>query len=510
MATTLVTPLPPVALSLNRTVATFETDTIYATLGSSAVNVFQIVGTIFNNRQITISYGSVSQTFITAALLPPNGTNLLSGLATLDLAEDLVPYFQANYYLNRDFTITHDLVEGIPVVIFTAKQVGSAYNFVPVVYTAVTVGNTVAGTDKLKKKNLCLQLQVQVKRSDADTYDTVYAEKIPYRSSRISLNVSRLLHAELSPDFPAAWDTTVPWLHTRSLRKYRLVTAEGFGDPLSFQPQETFPDAIVQYGGTGFKTGLSKTAAQWVQGATADLDKFLRLGPALRWVQTDEPVWLSFLNTRDAIEELNIQIRIEYVDDSIVTVTRDLGELEQYQAITIPVWATALELEAEDPEKAIRSYYVRLQSGEENISEELRYVIDYANREQKQYFVFLNSVGGWDSLLCYGDGSYSFNLSNQQIFHPIPSSYQTYQGDLSDVGAVMRDKFVVSTSFYSLEGLKVRFRDFFSSEYKYRYIDGKCYPISITSKDFPEGADGQNQYKHDFEYQFGFENPVFD
>lgn len=511
MATTLLSPLPTVAFSLNRVIASFQTDAIYSSLGVTAVNEIELNGTVFPFRKIVISYGNVSQSFTAAPVLPPQGNNLKSGPGSWALASDWVAYFQANYYLNRDFIITAPNNAGTPRVVFTAKQIGSAYNFIPVLYTSVYVRNVTAGADKVKKKNHSLEVKCLVKRPDSSDFDVVYVEKIPYRNARVTLNIAKLLHAELTPDFPPAWDTTVPWKHARSTRKYRLQVAEGDGDPLSFQPQETFPDAYVHYGGTGFRGNLNKTATEWIQGASASQDRFLKLGSEVRWLQTDEPHWLTFLNTRGDITSLKVQIRVEYQDNSIVTVTRDVeGGLLSKESITLPVWISALNLHTVDPAKAIRSYYVRLLSGTDAISEELRFVLDYANREHKQYFVYLNSLGGWDSFLAYGESSYNFTLSNQQVYHPIPLNYQTWQGDMSDVGATIRDKFVVSTSFYSLEQLRVRFRDFFVSEYKYRYIDGHCYPISITSKEFSEGSDGQNYYKHDFEYQFAFENPVFD
>lgn len=508
MPTTL-TPLPPAAFSLNRLFASFQTDSLYVTLGVAAVNEFILSGTIFLNREITLRYGSVTVVFRTSAL-PPAGFNLKNGIGDWAHAIALVPYFQANFYLNRDFTITAPNDAGSPRVVFTAKAIGSGFNFVPLVMTNIIMTNTVAGSGAIKKKNLALSLEVEVKRPTTADYDLVYSERIPFAKTEVSLNISSLLHAELTPDFPAAWDTTTPWRHTHSARPYRLRFAEGYGDVFALQvPTVTDPQVVV-WGGTGFQSGLSKLPSQWVQGTTAADDKFLRYGISIRYLQTDEPQWLNFLNTRSTIASLSVQVRVEYADNTITTVTRSIaGGLDANACITIPVWATALTLQTVEPTKAIRSYYVRLKSGSDFVSEEVRFIVDYANREHKQYFVFLNSLGGWDSFLAYGKSTYGFAWTNRQIERPIPADYALHNGDLSDVDGTIRDIFTVATGSYTYEQLRF-FRDFFNSPYKYRFINGQCLPISIVAGNIPEGADGQNQYQHEFSYQFAYSNQLFD
>lgn len=512
MATILVTPLPDVAFSKNRVFATFQTDSVFAGLGAAAVNEFEVSGTLFFNRVIPLRYGNVSIDFRTMnPLLPITGTNLPTGFGDLAHVQAMQAYFQANFYLNRDFIISVPNDSTRPRVVFTAKNVGSGFNFVPAIYTNILVINVTAGTAAEKKKNMALALECQVLRlGTADVFDTVYSERIPYRGTQIKINIAELLHAELTPDFPSAWNTVTPWKHSRSLRKYRLRAAEGYGDTFQLQPQETFPEVYVHFGGTGFKQGFGKTPYEWVRGATAADDRFLRNSPDIRYLQTDEPQWLSFLNTRADIASLIIQVRIEYVDNSIVTISKTPGiALSNNECVSIPVWITALELQLVDNTKAIRSYYVRLKSGSDFVSEEVRFVIDYANREHKQYFVFLNSVGGWDSFLAYGKSSHGVVWSNQQLQRPVPESYTLNDADMSDVGSTMRDTFTVATSFYTADRLRL-LRDFFSSPYKYRWLGGQCLPVSIKGRELPEGSDGQNQYKHEFDYQYAFENESYE
>lgn len=510
MATVLVNPLPAVAFSRNRIPATFQTDSIYATNGVLAVNEFSLTGTIFAGRTVQIKYGSITISLLSVLAASATGANIKSGIGDLAHAQALIPYFQANAYLNRDFEITVPNDPSRPRVVFTAKKIGSEFNFVPIVYTNILILYVTAGTEQIRKKNLAIALECQLQRVGSSDWDTVYSERIPYRSQQLSINIAKLLHAELSPDFPSSWDSTAAWRHTRSRRKYRLRAAEGYGDPFALQASETFPERYVQFGGTGFRQGLSKTPAQWVQGSSAAADKFLRYGDPLRFIQTDEPQWLTFLNTRSTITTLWLQVRIEYADNSLETVIKPIvGGLAANECISIPVWVTALNLQSYSPTKAISSYYLRLLSGSNQVSEELRFVLDTAHREHKQYFVFLNSVGGWDSFLAYGKSTYGATWANQQNLRPIPVNYSTNDGDLSDVGSLMRDTFAVATSFYTAEQLRY-LRDFFASPYKFRWIDGKCYPISIKGKDLAEGSDGQNQYAHEFEYQFAFQNQSFD
>lgn len=510
MATNLVTPLPVAAFSKNRVFAVFQTDSVFASVGQTAVTEFELQGTIFFNRSITLKYGSVSVDFRTMnPLLPITGANLPTGFGDLAHAQAMLPYFQANFYLNRDFIISVPNDSTRPRVVFTAKKVGAPYNIVPAVLTNILIINVTIGAEALRKKNMALALECEIYDSAADVWSKVYSERIPYRSTQLKINIAEILDGELMPDFPAQWSGIVPWKHTKSLRKYRLSAAEGYGDSFALQPAETFPECFVQFGGTGFVRGLSLTPALWVQGATAADDKFLQNGEFMRTLQLDEPAWLSFLNTRADIASLVIQIRIEYADDSIVTITKTPGiALAANECVSIPVWVTALELQLVDDTKAIRSYYVRLKSGSNFVSREVRYVLDYAYREHKQYFVFLNSVGGWDSFMAYGKSAYGASWTNTQIERPIPENYSLMQGDLSDVGSEMRDIFTVSTGQLTMAQIRWM-RDFFGSPCKFRYVGGRCLPISTKAKDLPEGADGQNQYTHDFEYSYAFADKSF-
>jgi hypothetical protein len=509
MATTLVNQLPAVAFSKNRITVTLQTDSVFASVGVAAVNDFALTGPIFTNREIIIKYGAITLNFRTMSpLLPITGANLPSGSGNFAHAQAMVAYFQSNANLNRDFTITASNTGG-PRVVFTAKTTGTGFNFVPAIYTSVTLLNVTAGAAAERKKNMALSVDCQVKIGGVFT--SVYSEIIPFRNTQVKLNIAEILHAELSPDFPSSWSTTTPWKHTNSLREYRIVATEGYGDPFALQGVTTLPTVRVKMGGTGVRQGLTKTPAQWVQGASAASDKFLRYGIATRSLQTDEPTWLTFLNTRANISlGLYAKITIVYADNTSAVVYRLLADtLLANECITIPAWPTALTLQNEAPTKAIAYYLIRMFSNGANLSEEVQFHIDAAYREHKQYFIFLNSVGAWDSFLAYGKSAYGAEWTNQQIQRPLPEDYTSNDGDLSDVGSTMRDTFAVATSFYSAEQLRF-LRDFFNSPYKFRWIDGTCYPISMKAKELPEGSDGQNQYGHTFEYVFAHQNESYE
>jgi hypothetical protein len=499
----------PLSFSQNRVFASFETDSLTSS-GVVSINEIALTGILFSLKTITIRYGDIIVNLASSGL-PPNGNNIKTGAGDLAHAQAIIPYLQANFHLNRDFTITVPNDAQRPRLVLTAKKTGPSYNFVTILTSSTLAQNVTPGVDPQAKKNLTLSLQCDVYKAGSNSlFDTVYAERIPFSSTQVQINLAAILDAELTPDFPADFASTSPWRGYYSVRQYRLRVAEGFGDPLTFGPNTEITAKNIAFGGTGFQQGMNKLPQDWVRGATAADDKFLRYGPLVRYVQTDEPQWLSFLNTRSTYASLSIAIRIDYTDNTEDTLSVSITNgLPVNEKLHLPVWPTALGLQSVQPAKAIRSYYVRLKSGSTNVSQEVQYVLDYANREHKQYFVYFNSVGGWDSFLAYGRSSYGVEFKNSQIQRPIPASYSQSDADLSDVGAQMRDTFTVATSYYSREQLRY-FRDFFGARYRYRWIQGKALAISIRAGNFEEGTDGQNQFAHTFQYVYAHQNTNFD
>lgn len=509
MATTLTTNPPEVAFSENRLSLSFQTDSFFESLGVLSINEIRLTGAIVAGRAIAFTWGLQSVTFQTDTN-QANGTNLPTGNATWSLAQSWATYLQANFYIDRDFNLSVPNDGGTPRVVLVAKTENNKYNFAEYIYTGVTATNTTAGTGAVRKKNLALILECQVQRHNSSTYDTVYNERIPYRSSSVEINIAALLHSELQPDFPAQWDTATPWKLTRSLRNYRLLYSEGAGEVFSIGPLTVDTPKRVLMGGTGYKQGLAQTPYQWARGASAPADRFLRYGPPERYLQTDEPQWLTFLNTRSNITTLSLQIRIEYADGSIVTVSRAIsGTLATNEAITIPIWLTALNLQSENTLKAIRSYYVRVKSGTNNVSEEVRYIMDYANRPYKRYFVYVNSLGVLDSLMTYGKGTRAVEFQNIQVERPIPINYTKLDADMSDLNAEMRDTFTVASGYCTAEQLRL-LRDFRLSPYKFIWESDGVFPIVLKAQNFLEKSDGQNQHYTQFEYQYAFQQQKYD
>lgn len=497
MGVSIVSPPPPAAFSLNRIVVNFQGDLFFTLPGIFSINEVHIAGALTEGTVIELRWGENLQRF-TAKSLPIGGNDLPLGTSV----EAFKTVFQANYYINRDFVLT---TSGSNVV-FTARAKSVLFNFTPYNFGVGEVINSTFGLEPTKLTNHGVALECQIKRGS--TYETIYSERLTFVGNAYTeIDISSLLHAELKPDLPTVWNNFSPIKHSRSWLKYRLKYAEASAETAA--PVFT-SDYVAMLGGTGHQTGLELIPSEWVRRSTAAADHALRFGSKDRWLQVDEPQFLTFLNTRQPYSTLKLKARVEYADGSFqTTYYHTVNTVLMYERITFEVSFLGLNIPTVNTAKGVLSYYISVWGDDAQVSEEYRYIIDYANRESKRYFVYLNSLGAWDSFCAYGEGSGEVRFSGERIETYLPRNYDPSQGTLSDVNNTSQRNFTVSTGYQTATQISM-LEDFQLSRYKFLYQAGKVIPIILTADPLPTGTDGQNLYSHTFQYQHAFKNRSYD
>ncbi len=500
-----ISSLPAAAFSQNRIVATFTTDTPYENEGVLAVNDVYFTGSLSPNIVIELRWGENLQRF-TAKIIPLSNNEIPSGNGQIAHLGTIKTILEANFYVNRDFTLEVPNDPDFPRIIFTAKRKEIGLNFSPYVFQSGSVRSLTNGVAAKLKQNHGVKLECQVKRGLS--YETIYDERLPFGGrTSLKVDIASLLHAELKPDFPGSWAGFAPIRHTASALKYRLRYAEASAQVGT--PSVT-TDKNVVWGGNGYRSDLNTIPIDWVRGENSSDDRALRHGSNMRVLQIDEPAFLTFFNTRAAYAEVNVRIRVEYQDDSLQTYNYPaLANVSLYEKITFDVSFLGLNVPAVNPEKGVKSYYVSIWSGSTQLLQEYRYFIDYANRESKRFFVFWNSVGAWDSFCTYGKAASETKYTSTQIETVLAHQYSTNQGVLSDSKITSQRNFSVASGNIGLSQINL-FEDFKLSRYKYEYVGGQVIPIVVSADSLVNETDEENFYNHTFQYQYAFKNTNYD
>ncbi|AYQ31383.1 hypothetical protein [Runella sp. SP2] len=500
MGVSLVSPPAAATWSENRNVVHFQGDLFFTLPGAFSVNTITFDLGLTAGTIIELRWGQNLQRFTAKAAVIggndlPTGSNWASVMAIL----------QANYYLANDFTLA---LNGNTITL-TAKVKGIQYNFTSYTFASGTVTNSTFGIAPTKIQNHGVVLECQIK--SGTTYETIYAERIPFVGGAFAqIDISKLLHAELTPDMPSSWRSFSPIRHQKSWKKYRLKFAEAGAE--AGAPTIT-SDYIVMGGGTGHETGIDTTPFEWVIGTNSNEDKALRFGSTNRWLQVDEPQFLTWVAIRQPYASVQLRVRVEYADNTIQAVFPDyteIGGVAMYERIMWDVSFFGLNIPAINTTKGVLSYYVSVWGNGAQVSREYRYILDYAPRTSKRYFLYLNSLGAWDSFCAYGEASGEVRFTSERIEVPLPTQYDSSQGTLADSNTTSQHGATVATGYQTAYQISM-LEDFQLSRYKYLYENPTTIrPIVLTMDPLPTGTDGQNLYSHTFQYQHAYKNNKFD
>lgn len=500
MGVSLVSPPAAATWSENRNVVHFQGDLFFTLPGIFSVNTINFNSALTAGTTIELRWGENLQRFtVKTALIGgndlPTGSDWANVLAIL----------QANYYLAQDYTLA---LSGTTITL-TAKQKGIQYNFTSYTFANGTVINSTFGLAPTKIQNHGVVLECQLK--NGTSYETIYNERLPFVGSAFAqIDISKLLHAELTPDMPNQWRDFSPLRHQKSWRKYRLKFAEASAE--AGAPTIT-SDYIVMAGGTGHETGIDTIPRDWAIGANSNQDKALRYGSTNRWLQVDEPQFLTWIAIRQPYSSVQLKVRVEYADNSIQTIYPNYTEIlgvGMYERIMWDVSFLGLYIPNVNTTKGVLSYYVSVWGDGAQVSAEYRYIMDYAARIYKKYFLYWNSLGAWDSFCAYGEASGEVGFTSERIEVPLPTQYSSSQGTLADSNTISQRGATVATGFQTSYQISM-LEDFKLSRYKYLYESPTSIkPIVLTMDPLPTGTDGQNLYSHTFQYQHAYRNTKFD
>lgn len=150
-----------------------------------------------------------------------------------------------------------------------------------------------------------------------------------------------------------------------------------------------------------------------------------------------QPEFLSYLvHHNPCPSELRVRVDVEYQDGTYSTATLTpitLQNVYNYTLYTVPVGFKALKLDENETEteKTIHRYTVWLSNeNNEQLTEERYYVVNNDYVPYVRHLVFLNSLGGWDSIRLYGVSSSQLKRTSAIFQRELEAGYSPSSEEL--------------------------------------------------------------------------------
>ncbi len=226
-----------------------------------------------------------------------------------------------------------------------------------------------------------------------------------------------------------------------------------------------------------------------------------------------ERMYLFMLMPRPANGTVNVHVTVVYTDgsqDNSLSLQLPAGA-GKYSVYAIPSGAQQLNISNIQPDKRLYFYEIYVEDASGVLANPFRYVIDYRNSYNKEYFNFTNSLGGMDSIRILGEiepsvdretesAQVTATANGREGNQVIPMEFastiiltNTFKGNAGFVGK--KEQHYLTELFYSRSCWQIRFE--------------RWSPILITSKTLALAKSGDDLFSLPIEWEHGFQNSQF-
>jgi len=343
--------------------------------------------------------------------------------------------------------------------------------------------------------NLKIYVELMVYDSTGNELSIVSAALVPDLNGYAMWDLSKPLSSFClsdGPDIPPLDGNAI--VDSKVVRKYYLRATELYGEPQI--PHTSIKTSVyyVVYGGLPKeRQNLSLVESLTNVGIVNFLvtSKFKKL-------LSEQPYWLSWINLGEELTDVKMIVELVYNDGTPYPFEAYTLNIAKYQKIIIPVGLDQLGANNFYPELTVVSYNVYLQHEGVKISNEMHFDVDNRFLQYKRIFLFQNSMGAFETLYTYGKKSNSYELERASAKIYQLKDFELEKGENVDLDITLENKEKINTGYKSRSEI-LSVRDFILSRWKLTYVNGKWWPISITSSSIDEFTDGNGLYALSFE-----------
>ena len=289
-------------------------------------------------------------------------------------------------------------------------------------------------------------------------------------------DVQDIVAAWLEPTLPAYGDTSVA-LADGHFRRFYLRYAEKYGDP---PVVGTYTQESVFYVLLGGLNRIEFATDNFFENYLPNTKPFYTWEPTTRQVYTDTQHYLHFMVNGFSLSAVELWARCYYDDNTSVSqqVANVISSPNRFEVYRLPAGFGQLDLGSINAAKTMTKYELWVEDGAGNVISEVRTFELVERPTWAREFIYLNSVGGWNTLIAEGEIKESAEVVATELRQRLESGYRTTESEINVVRKVAQRRRRVRGG-YIANGLAEYLIDFAMAIRVYAIEDGRFVPVRI-------------------------------
>jgi len=295
-------------------------------------------------------------------------------------------------------------------------------------------------------------------------------------------------------------------LGNKNICEYYIRYGEMYGSPQKVRKMHITDTKIAVLGGFS-KPQIGTDLFTFLHNPNNKV-RFLKQFAGTIFVKPKQKDFLYWLNLTDKTSAA-VSVTVTFEDNSTSTfIPHTFTNLKYCSRLIIPTGMLDLHVDLQDPVKIPRQYSIVLKNGSTELSETVTYQIDYQAQQYVQFYLNLNSWGGYDGRFTYGKKSREFEVLQDSARRPQLGAFNFTQGEQVYYSITSQHKETVATGYKSRLEL-IGWEDFFLSQDKFCIKNGRLYPIALASKNIKQWTDGDNLKAYEFDIAHNYSDQFF-
>lgn len=325
----------------------------------------------------------------------------------------------------------------------------------------------------------------------------------PDAAGLFTFNLAPVADAYLQPDLPA-YNAGLITEGVHSLMKIRTWIYKFWGEP------------VAGFKGGGFEGtryallgGLNYLAYPGHNFFTDRANKFLTFAPDQKLVSPLQQEYLYFLKDPAQWPEVYLHARVTRNNGGTLSRAAQLfTPITNPSVVIVPAGFYQLGLQSLWAEKEIVSYELWLSptasSTDPNSTEKRTYLLDHSYRRDARYFLYLNSIGGFEVLRTTGEVKEEYSVAKEQGVRMQPYDYSGIEHQQFVHATEGQTSYKVNTGMAPSLAWYRHLKEFFASKQVYEITGSAFVPVVVQPGKFKLQESGNYELATDFTYQHAF------
>lgn len=491
------------APAFNQMPIVLETDNWLVSSGTiSELNFRWIGGAAIGNHLIFEWNGnSVDFEFVAS---PDNSGQQLTAYSVGTIvawAIAMVAEINKNYRLTQDFTIQYaGLYSGSPVIKMLAKVASPIYDLsVPSSPGFWVLHNQTAGITELKRDRFRILIAIQKEQTPGlgDYADLLRIDPAPSLSNRVEFDVARTCKGQLQASVPD-YGQTVVTIQSALYADFRLQYLEQYDDPTIYTAVQVSDPWRAYYAGI--------TPSQADNYDFPPKNQFLSHWPETlpKSVWPEQHEYLYFLLDSVITSSIHLIGEINYTDGTSVTVTLRSLIVINKEIYCFPAGFDQLSLSTITPSKTVLNYRLWLENQSSIVIADPRtYLLDRKAWPKKRQLLFVNSLGGIETLQLHGLASAEVNAEMTITERILNAASNVTDGQYSQA-TISAQELITARSTWHPAKVAPYWQDILLRSEAWIILSGKYLPVIIRQSSIPTEDESRLAFAIELKFSLAF------